>query len=72
MDTWNYVIDTADQGPMVCLGHAQTVVMNLIDDLLGCYRTVVANHFFTSISLAKSLLRNDMYLIGIWRSHRAG
>ena len=53
-------------------GHAQTVVMDLLDGLLGCYRTVVADNFFTSIPLAEHLLQNDTYLIGTFRSNRAG
>ena len=54
--TWNYSIYTGGQDPMAGLGHAETIVMNSLDGLLGCYRTVVADNFFTSISLAKSLL----------------
>ena len=66
------MVYTGKQDPTAGLGHAQTVVMNLTDGLLGCYRTVVANKFFTSISLVKSLLQNDTYLIGTLRSNRAG
>jgi hypothetical protein len=53
------------------LGHAQTVVVDLADDLLECYRTVVVDNFFTSMSLAESFLRNDTYLIGTLRTVRA-
>ena len=34
--------------------------------------TIVADNFFTSISLAKHLAEQNMYLIGTLRSHRAG
>ena len=61
--TWNYLIYTGEQDPMISLGHAETIVMNLLDGLLGYYRAVVADNF-TSISLAKSLLAHDTYLIG--------
>ncbi|CAF3778340.1 unnamed protein product [Rotaria sp. Silwood1] len=44
--------------------------MKLLDGLDGCYRTVVADNFFTSISLAKYLLEDDTYLIGTLRSNR--
>jgi hypothetical protein len=70
--TWNFVIYTGQQDPMAGLGHAQTVVMNLLDGLEGCYRTVVADNFFTSIPLAKRLLEDDTYLIGTLRSNRVG
>lgn len=69
--TWNYLIYTGEQDPMARAGHAETVVMNLLDGLSGCYRTVVADNFFTSISLAKRLLAHDTYLIGTLRSNRA-
>jgi hypothetical protein len=65
------MIYTDQQDPMAGLGHPQTVVMNLLDGLEGCYRTVVADNFFNSISLAKHLLELDTYLIGILRSNRA-
>jgi hypothetical protein len=54
------------------LGHAQNVVMNLLDGLMGCYRTVVADNFFTNIFPAERLLEHDAYLIGTLRSNRAG
>ncbi|CAF1299930.1 unnamed protein product [Didymodactylos carnosus] len=57
---------------MAGLGHAEAVVMNLLDGLSGCYRTVVADNFFTSNSLAKRLLEQDTYLVGTLRSNRAG
>ncbi|CAF4176535.1 unnamed protein product, partial [Rotaria sordida] len=61
-----------DQDLTAGIGHAQTIVMKLLDGLDGCYRTVVADNFFTSISLAKYLLEHDTYLIGTLRSNRVG
>ncbi|CAF1158666.1 unnamed protein product [Rotaria sp. Silwood1] len=69
---WNYVIYTGEQDLTAGIGHAQTIVMKLLDGLDGCYRTVVADNFFTSISLAKYLLEHDTYLIGTLRSNRVG
>ncbi|CAF4990632.1 unnamed protein product, partial [Rotaria sp. Silwood1] len=46
--------------------------MKLLDGLDGCYRTIVADNFFTSIFLAKYLLEDDTYLIGTLRSNRVG
>ncbi|CAF4410276.1 unnamed protein product, partial [Rotaria sp. Silwood2] len=68
----NYVIYTGKQNSTPGVGHAQTVVMKLLDGLDGCYRTVVADNFFTSISLAKYLLEHDTYLIGTLRKNRVG
>jgi hypothetical protein len=70
--TWNFVIYTGQQDSLAGRGHAEAVVMNLLNDLSGCYRTVVADNFFTSISLAERLLEQDTYLIGTLRSNRAG
>jgi hypothetical protein len=70
--TWNFTIYTGKRDPTSGAGHAQTIVMELADGLLGYHRTVVVDNFFTSISLAKCLLRNDTYLIGTLRSNRIG
>jgi hypothetical protein len=55
--TWYYAIYTGEQGSMAGLGHLETMRMNLLDGLEGCYRIVVADNFFTGISLAKQ--RNE-------------
>ena len=70
--TWNFMIYTGQQHPMTGLEHAQTVVMNLLDGIDRCYRTVTADNFFTSISLTKRLLGDDAYLIVTLRSNRVG
>ncbi len=44
--TWNFIIDTGKQNPTADLRHSQTVTMQLLEDLFGCYRTVVADNFF--------------------------
>lgn len=69
---WNFRIYTGQQDPIAGLGHAQTVVINLLNDLDGCCRPVIADNFFTSISLAKRLLEHDTYLIGTLRSNHVG
>jgi hypothetical protein len=69
---WNYVIYTGEQDLTAGVGHAQAVIMKLLDGLDGCYRTVVADNFFTSISLAKCLLEHNTYLIGTLRKNRVG
>ena len=70
--TWNFIIYTGKQDLTAGLGHAQTVVLDLADGLLKYHRTIGVDNFFTSISLAERLLRNDNYLIGILRGNRAG
>ena len=70
--TWNFIIYTGKQNPTTSLSHSQTVIMQLLEDLFGCSRTVVADNFFTSIDLAKRLLGNDTYLIGTLRRNRVG
>jgi hypothetical protein len=46
--------------------------MHLLDDLGGCYRTVLPDNFFTGIPLRKRLLEHDTYFIGTLNSNRAG
>ena len=70
--TWNYMIYTGQQDSMAGLGHVESVVMNLLNGLSGCYRTVVADNFCTGISIAKRMLEKETYLIGTMRSNRAG
>ena len=70
--TWGFTVYTGQQDPTAGLRHAETVVRNLVDGLLCCYRTVVADNFYTTISLAKRWLEDDPYLIGTLRSNRAG
>lgn len=63
---------TSQQDPMAGLGYFEAVVINLLNGLSGCYRTVVADNFFIGISLATRLLEKETYLIGTMRSNRAG
>ncbi len=70
--TWNFIIYTGKQNPTTGLEHSQTVTIQLLKDLFGCYQTAVVDNFFTSIGLAKRLLRNDTYLIETLRSNRVG
>ena len=57
--TWNYLLYTGEQESTVGVGHAQAVVTKLFDGLDGCYRTIVADHYLTTISLAKYLLDHE-------------
>ena len=65
--TWNYIIYSGEQGLTADIGHAEAIVMNLLDDLDGCYSNC---SIFTSISLTKHLLEHDTYLIGTLRTNR--
>ena len=44
--------------------------MQLLEDFFRCYRTVVADIFFTNFGLAIRLLGNNIYLTEILRSDR--
>lgn len=68
--TWNYLLYTGEQESTVGVEHAQTVVMNLLHSLGGCYRPVVVDNLFTTISLAKYLLDHEMCLFGTLLSNR--
>jgi hypothetical protein len=49
--TWDFMIYTGKQNPTTNLGHSQTVTMQLLEDLFGCYRTVVADNFLRVLLL---------------------
>ena len=66
------MIYTGKQNPTNSLEHSQTIIMQLLEDLFGCYQNVVADNFFMSIALGKQLLENDTYLIGTLRNNRVG
>ena len=62
---------TGEQHPMAALGHAQTIVINLLDGLSACYRTVAADNFFSSISLRKKFAATQyINLIGTLKRNR--
>ena len=68
--TWNFIVCTGKLDPTTSFSRTQAVTMQLLEDLFGCYRTVVADNFFTSIVLAKPVLRDDSYPIGTLRNNR--
>ncbi|KAJ1360664.1 hypothetical protein KIN20_038418 [Parelaphostrongylus tenuis] len=54
-------------------GHlAERVVMTLMDDLLDEGRHLYIDKWFTSVSLAESLLRRNTYLTGMCKKNRIG
>lgn len=42
--TWGFMVFVGKQDSITGLGRGQTVVIDLIDDLLGCYLTVIADN----------------------------
>lgn len=53
-------------------GHAEAVVMELMDDYLNKKRTLYADNFYNGIPLAENLLSHDTYLCGTLRKNRRG
>ena len=51
--TWDFIMHTDKQHSMNNPGHAQTVIMQLLEGLFLDYRTATADKLFTSIVLAK-------------------
>ena len=51
-------------------GHGETVVLTLADSLLDKGRTVYVDNFYTSLPLAKELLKRKTLLCGTLRSNR--
>ena len=46
--TWDFMIYTGKQNSTTSFGHFQTLTIQLLVDSFECYRTVVADNFFTS------------------------
>lgn len=51
-------------------GLALRVVMELSRPYLNVGRTVVTDNFYTSMSLARELLKNNTHLVGTLRTNR--
>lgn len=51
-------------------GHGYDVVFRLTKDLLDEGRTLIADNFYTSVSLAEALLKKKTYLCGTVRTNR--
>ena len=70
---WNVMVycGRGDQAPgMPGLGHAEKVVLNLASDLLDQGRELYVDNFYTSVPLAKALLRRKTLLCGTLRRNR--
>ena len=72
--TWDFMIYTGKQNPTTSLGHSQTVTMQLLEDLFGCYRTVVAENFLRVLlspnDCWKMIPRSKNLTLRSWQSGR--
>lgn len=67
---WNLRIYSGKSDPISGLGHAESVVMKLMEGRLDCGHVVYVDNFYTSIPLAEQLLRRKTHLCGTLRRNR--
>ena len=70
MDMFEIYLGKQDGGYPQGLGHS--VVTNLTLDLVGSYRHIYFDNFFSSVRLCKDLLANELYMCGTIRPQRLG
>src|SRR6218665_340959 len=67
---WNLIVYCGKLDPLGGMGHAETVVMKLMENLLDAGHSLYVDNFYTSVHLAKELLRQKTLLCGTLRSNR--
>ena len=59
---WNFFIYCGKLDPISGFGHAETVVLKLMEKLLDCGRVLYVDNFYTSVPLAEELLKRKTLL----------
>ena len=67
---YNLLVYCGKMDPISGLGHAETVVMKLMDNILDRGHMLYTDNFYTSVPLAQQLLNRQTYLCGTLRKNR--
>ena len=67
---WNVLVYCGKMDPMSGFGHAETVVLKLMEKLLGRGHVLYVDNFYTSVSLSEQLLSQKTLLCGTLRKNR--
>ncbi|CAB3254169.1 unnamed protein product [Arctia plantaginis] len=70
--TYSLMVYTGKDEENSGAGHGYDVVLKLTKNLLHEGRTLIADNFYTSVSLAEELLKRNTYLCGTVRTNRKG
>ena len=67
---WNVLSYCGKLDPISGFGHAETVVLKLMEKLLDCGRVLYVDNFYTSVPLAEELSKRKALLCGTLRKNR--
>ena len=67
---WNVLVYCGKMDPMSGFGHAETVVLKLMEKLLGRGHVLYVDNFYTSVSLSEQLLSQKTLLCGTLKKNR--
>ena len=67
---WNDLVYCAKMNPLSGFGHAETVVLKLMEKLLDRGHALYVDNFYTSVPLAKALLNRKTLICGTLRKNR--
>ena len=67
---WNVLVYCGKMDPISGFGHAETVVLKLMEKLLDCGHALYVDNFHTSVPLAEALLNRKTLLCGTVRKNR--
>ena len=68
--TWNIQVYVGKCENVASFGHAESKVIQLANDLLGCGRTIFGDNFYSSVPLVQHLLEKKTYYCGTLRKDR--
>jgi len=67
---YNLLVYCGKMDPLSGFGHAETVVLKLMDNILDRGHVLYTDNFYTSVPLAQQLLTRKTYLCGTLRKNR--
>ena len=67
---WNVLVYCGKMDPISGFGHAETVVLKLMEKLLDRGHALYVDNFYTSVPLAEALLNRKTLLCGTVRKNR--
>ena len=67
---WNDLVYCGKMNPLSGFGHAETVVLKLMEKLLDRGHALYVDNFYTSVPLAEALLNRNTLICGTLRKNR--
>ena len=67
---WNVLVNCGKMDPMSGFGHAETVLLKLMEKLLGRGHVLYVDNFYISVPLSEELLSQETLPCGTVRKNR--